>query len=78
MLDRNGSSIIEVRDKFPTASLADLYGQDSMPKDLQNAHAKNDEEVLKIFDLHLSSTNTEVLEKLFTIYSKLGGEEVLL
>jgi hypothetical protein len=78
LLDRNGSSIIEVRDKFPTASLADLYGRDSMPKDLQIAHSKNDEDVSHIFELHLSATDTEVLEKLFTIYSKLVGEEVLL
>jgi hypothetical protein len=77
-LESSGMSIVQTRDEFPTASLADLYGQDSMPKDLQNAHAKNDEEVLKIFDLHLSSTSTEVLEKLFILYSKLISEEVLL
>jgi hypothetical protein len=49
-----------------------------MPKDLQIAHSKNDEDVSHIFELHLSATDTEVLEKLFTIYSKLVGEEVLL
>ncbi len=67
----SGQAILDTRDRFPSASLADLYGPNSMPEALMEAHRANDKVVLGVFGLRLNSTDEEVLSKLFSAYSEM-------
>jgi hypothetical protein len=67
----SGQAILDARDRFPSASLADLYGPNSMPEALMEAHRANDKVVLGVFGLRLNSTDEEVLSKLFSAYSEI-------
>ena len=42
-------NILEVRQKYPDASFADLYDEVTMPKDLRKAHKNLDKIVLGIY-----------------------------
>ena len=43
--------ILDIRKKYSNASLADLYDEITMPKDLRNAHRKVDKIVMRIYQL---------------------------
>lgn len=70
-LNRSGQMILDVRSKYPNATLADLYGLNSMPLDLQKAHKENDRLVLKAFGLRSSASDEEILSKLFEDYENM-------
>ncbi len=70
-IENSGKLILDTRANYPELSLADLYDPLHMPKDLRDAHKKNDKLTLEIFGLKDSATNTEILEKLFHLYSEL-------
>jgi hypothetical protein len=72
-LASRGQAILDARALFPASSLADLYGPSSMPEALTIAHQANDKAVLSVFGLKSSSTDEEVLSKLFTDYSEMTG-----
>ena len=59
---------------FTKCSLADLYDENLMPKDLRDAHRKNDEEVLKTYGLKKNASEEEILSELTTLYKNLTGE----
>jgi hypothetical protein len=63
-------SVLDVRSKFPTSSLADLYEVTSMPAELAVAHSKLDAQVLNAYGLKSTATDSEILEVLFTMYSQ--------
>jgi len=69
-LEKSGEQILQERRKFENSSLADLYDPKSMPLDLKKAHEANDSLVLKGFSLKSSSTDSEILKKLFELYSR--------
>ena len=45
-----------------------------MPKELRDAHRKNDEEVLKTYGLKKNASEEEILSELTTLYKNLTGE----
>ena len=49
MIEQSAQKILDVRAKYPDATLADLYDPLSMPKDLRDAHKKNDLAVAKAY-----------------------------
>ena len=55
---------------FP-ATIADLYDPDDMPDDLRRAHEKNDETLERIYIGRKFKNDTERLEKLFDLYTKM-------
>ena len=59
---------------FP-ATIADLYDPDSMPENLRQAHERNDEVLERIYIGRRFKNDTERLEKLFELYSKMTGAE---
>jgi hypothetical protein len=77
-LEESADLIISARNKYPNASLADLYGPLSMPIELVKAHDLNDRLVLKIIGLKAEVTNEEILKVLFDNYSKLSCKDKLL
>lgn len=55
---------------FP-ATIADLYDPDTMPDDLRVAHEHNDEVLERIYIGRRFRNDTERLEKLFELYTKM-------
>ena len=55
---------------FP-ATIADLYDPDAMPADLRKAHERNDEVLERIYIGRCFRNDTERLEKLFELYTKM-------
>lgn len=54
-LTRTAQAILDVRAKYPDASLADLYDPVVMPPELRKAHRANDEAVRKAYGAHWAS-----------------------
>ncbi len=52
-------------------TFADLYDPDTMPENLRQAHAHNDEVLERIYIGRRFKNDTERLEKLFEQYSKM-------
>jgi hypothetical protein len=55
---------------FP-ATIADLYDLEKMPADLREAHARTDEVLERIYIGRRFRNDTERLEKLFELYSRM-------
>jgi hypothetical protein len=73
-LNNGGQKIIDARNEFPEASLADLYDPKSMPISLRNAHDENDKIVVQIFGLKKSASDSEILKELFKRYAEISEE----
>lgn len=63
--------ILLAREAHYPATIADLYDPDSMPDDLRRAHEKNDETLERIYIGRKFRNDTERLEKLFDLYTKM-------
>lgn len=63
--------ILLAREARYPATLADLYEPDDMPDDLRQAHERNDEVLERIYIGRRFRNDTERLEKLFDLYTKL-------
>ena len=50
-IEQTAQKILDVRKNYPDATLADLYDELSMPKDLRDAHKKNDRAVAIAYGL---------------------------
>jgi hypothetical protein len=59
---------------FP-ATIADLYDPDAMPEDLRAAHERNDEVLERIYIGRRFKNDTERLEKLFELYTKMSSTQ---
>ena len=55
---------------FPS-TIADLYDPEKMPADLREAHERNDEVLERIYIGRRFKNDTERLEKLFELYTKM-------
>ena len=58
---------------FP-ATIADLYDPEAMPDNLRKAHERNDEVLERIYIGRRFKNDTERLEKLFELYTKMTGD----
>lgn len=67
--------ILLARESHFPATLADLYDPDDMPQDLRRAHEKNDEVLERIYIGRRFRNDTERLEKLFDLYTKLTADQ---
>lgn len=66
--------VLDVREKYPTSSLADLYDPRSMPKDLVDAHNALDRLVLSAYGLKGDATEADILANLFARYAELTAD----
>ena len=64
-------NILLAREAHFPASIADLYGPDNMPENLRRAHERNDEVLERIYIGRRFKNDTERLEKLFELYTKM-------
>lgn len=63
--------ILLARENHFPATIADLYDPENMPDDLRRAHEKNDEVLERIYIGRKFKNDTERLEKLFDLYTKM-------
>ena len=72
-LTRCAEDILIVREAHFPASIADLYDPDTMPANLRAAHERNDEVLERIYIGRRFRNDTERLEKLFELYTKMAA-----
>ena len=70
-LSRKAEGILIARETHFPATLADLYDPDKMPLELLEAHQANDEVIEKIYIGRAFRNDTERLEHLFKLYTKM-------
>jgi hypothetical protein len=70
-LTRCAEDILLARERHFPATIADLYNPENMPEDLRNAHDRNDEVLERIYVGRRFKNDTERLEKLFDLYTKM-------
>jgi len=70
-LTRCAEEILLTRERHFPATIADLYDPDNMPADLRAAHERNDEVLERIYIGRRFKNDTERLEKLFDLYTKM-------
>jgi hypothetical protein len=63
------------REAHYPATIADLYDPESTPTDLREAHERNDEVLDRIYVGRRFRNDTERLEKLFELYTKMTAGE---
>jgi hypothetical protein len=74
-LTRCAESILLAREAHFPATIADLYAPDKMPPDLRAAHDRNDETLERIYIGRRFRNDTERLEKLFELYTKMTAKK---
>lgn len=70
-LTRCAEDILLAREAHFPATIADLYAPDKMPENLRHAHDRNDEVLERIYIGRRFKNDTERLEKLFELYTKM-------
>ena len=70
-LTRCAEDILLAREAHFPATIADLYKPEAMPDNLRQAHDRNDETLERIYLGRRFKNDTERLEKLFELYTKM-------
>lgn len=73
-LTRCAEDILLAREAHFPATIADLYDPETMPENLRHAHERNDEVLERIYIGRRFRNDTERLEKLFELYTKMTAE----
>jgi hypothetical protein len=73
-LARCASEILLAREAHFPKTIAELYDPDDMPDDLRRAHEANDEVLERIYIGRRFRNDTERLEKLFDLYTKMMAD----
>lgn len=74
-LTRCAEAIVLTREAHYPATIADLYDPEQMPADLREAHEQNDQVLERIYIGRKFRNDTERLEKLFDMYTKMTASE---
>lgn len=74
-LTRCAEDILLAREAHFPASIADLYDPETMPDNLRHAHERNDEVLERIYIGRRFKNDTERLEKLFELYTKMTSAD---
>lgn len=75
-LTKCAEDILLAREAHFPATIADLYDPEKMPNDLRRAHERNDEVLERIYIGRRFKNDTERLEKLFDLYTKMTSKGV--
>jgi len=74
-LTRCAEIILLAREAHFPATIADLYDPEKMPDDLRQAHEQNDEVLERIYIGRRFKNDTERLEKLFDLYTRMTAQQ---
>ena len=70
-IEQTAKAILDARKLYPDSSLADLYDELTMPKELRKAHQENDKAVMEAYGFSTKMTESECVAKLMEMYQKL-------
>ena len=73
-IERTAQGILDARANHPGSSLADLYDDVFMPKDLREAHRANDRATLRAYGFPLKITEPDCVAELMKRYEELAKE----
>ena len=72
LIETTARKILDVRKKYPDATLADLYDELSMPNDLRDAHKKNDRAVAAAYGFeNFLDDEPKIVAELLKLYEAL-------
>ena len=74
-LTRCAEDILLAREAHFPATIAELYDPEKMPDNLRAAHDKNDETLERIYIGRRFKNDTERLEKLFDMYTRMTRDD---
>jgi len=74
-LTKCAEDILLAREAHFPATIADLYNPKNMPDNLRQAHDRNDETLERIYIGRRFKNDTERLEKLFELYTKMTADK---
>lgn len=74
-LTATAEELLIARERHFPATIADLYDPEQMPEDLKLAHERNDEVLERIYIGRKFKNDTERLEKLFQLYTKMTAKK---
>lgn len=71
-IEQTAQGILDARALYPDSSLADLYDELSMPRELRKAHQLNDKAIMEAYGFSIKDTTEEVcVAKLMEMYQEL-------
>lgn len=74
-IEQTAQAILDARARYPDASLADLYGELTMPPDLRRAHQENDKAVMTAYGWNWRGmTESDCVAELMKRYQQLAAE----
>lgn len=74
-IQKTAKLILDVRNKYPNSSLANLYNELTMPADLRKAHQLNDKAVMEAYGFSTRITETDCVAKLMEMYQDMVNKE---
>lgn len=71
-IEKTAQSILDARALYPNSSLADLYDELTMPKELRKAHQENDKAVMEAYGFYWKKmTESDCVAELMKMYENL-------
>ena len=70
-IESTAQAILDAREKYPDASMADLYGNLIVFPELMKAHRANDAAVLEAYGFPKDATESDIVARLFKMYQEL-------
>jgi len=70
-IEYTAQAIVDARERYPDASLADLYGNLILFPELMKAHCANDAAVMDAYGFRKDMTEPEIVAELFKLYQAL-------
>lgn len=71
LIEKTAKMILDARNMYPECSLAELYNELTMPKELMKAHRENDKAVMKAYGFSVKNmTESECVAELIKMYEK--------
>ncbi|WP_394022346.1 class I SAM-dependent DNA methyltransferase [Anaerococcus martiniensis] len=75
-IEKTAQAILDARDLYPASSLADLYDELTMPKELRRAHQENDKAVMEAYGFDWRTmTESECVAELMKMYQDLVNQK---
>lgn len=70
-IEKTAQAILDARELYPDSSLADLYDEVLMPKELREAHRANDRAVMRAYGFPIKMTEADCVASLMQMYEHL-------
>ena len=70
-IGQTAQAILDMRNRYPECSLADLYDETTMPIELRHAHQDNDHAVIEAYGFSTKMTESECVAELMRLYGEM-------